>query len=297
MPGFPVLDEWVVEMMHGLALLALALLSGAQPPQAPDEPGQQVVVEGRSIESVDRFVASLTQTRGERQLSRWNGHICPRVVGLEPGHAAFILRRLQGLARELRIPVATRNCRGNVVIVVTGDADEFVATLVQRHPRLFRGPRDNLASPAEIAQLLEPRPVRWIAASDTGNSEGRVIYDREVNIYSASRLTLTSRENMAFSFIIVDAGRLQNLRWGQLADYLSLVALARPAMDAPYDPATILSLFRLRDQGGQPPAGLTRQDRSFLRALYTTNPATRAHEQREAIRARLREGEQVAQPE
>lgn len=283
--------------MRALAFMASALLSGAQPPPAPEEPSQQVVVEGRGIESVDRFVESLTQTRGERQLPRWNGHICPRVLGLDPGHAAFILRRLQGLARELRIPVATRNCRGNVVIVVTGDADEFVTTLVRRHPRLFRGPRDNLASPAEIAQLLVPRPVRWIAASDTGNAEGRIIYDRNVNIYNASRLTLTSRENMAFSFIIVDAERLQDLRWGQLADYLSLVALARPAMDAPYDPATILSLFSLRDQGRQTPAALTQQDRAFLRALYTTNPATRAHEQRAAIRARLNEDERTTEPE
>ena len=278
-------------MIHFPPLLALALLAAAQPPvtEAPVEPGQDVVVEGRTSESVDRFDAALTETRGNRQFSRWNGAICPRVLGIEPGQAAFVLRRLEGLARSLHIPVATRNCRGNVGIVVTGDADEFASILVRRHPRLFRGPHGNLASPAEIAQLLVPRLVRWIAASDTGNAEGRPLYGNIASIYSASRLTLTSREDMAFSFIIVDADQLHTLHWGQLADYLSLVALARPAMDATYDASTVLSLFRLRDLGEQMPVGMTRQDLAFLRALYTTNAATTAHQQRAAIRDRMRQ--------
>ncbi len=278
-------------MFNGPALVALALSAGQPPPttEAPVEPGQNVVVEGRTSESVDRFVAALTETRGNRQLSRWNDAICPRVLGIEPGQAAFVLRRLEGLARSLHIPVATRNCRGNVVIVVTGDADEFTSILVRRHPRLFRGPRGNLASPAEIAQLLVSRPVRWIAASDTGNAEGRPFYSGIVSVSGASRITRNSREDMAFSFIIVDAAQLRGLRWGQLADYLSLVALARPVMSADYDANTILSLFRRRDAGEPPPTGLTRQDRAFLRALYTTNAALTARQQRAAIRDRLRQ--------
>lgn len=229
---------------------------------------------------------ALTQSRAGRQLARWNDRICPRVLGFDAAHAAYLVGRIGTIARGLRIPVASGRCPGNVVIVVTGDADEFTRVLVHRYPRLFRSRRDNLASRAEIAQLLRPRPVRWMAASATGNADGRPILEG-INRDSFSRLRAATRENATLSFIIVDAGKLQSITWSQLADYLSVVALGRPAMDAEYDDGTVLSIFRIRDRGGRGPRRLTARDRALLRALYATNAAQSAAAQRAAIRSQV----------
>lgn len=278
-------------MFHTLAAF---LLLAANAQAAPGEPDGEIVVRAGTREAVDRFVESLTQSDGGRQIARWNDHICPRVLGLDPPHAAYLIDRIGATARGLRIPVASGRCRGNVVIVMVGDADEFTVSLVARYPRLFRGPRDNLASPGEIARLLQPRPVRWIAASATGNAEGRPIVDGMNRIYSESRLTVPTREDATLSFIVVDANKLARITWAQLADYLAMVALARPAMDAGYDDGTVLSIFRIRDEGGRGPARLTRRDRALLRSLYSTNAATTAEAQRAAIRSRVA---RTAEPE
>jgi hypothetical protein len=277
-------------MIPGLAALSFLLLAGAVPQeQAPaGNPGQEIVVRARTDEEVDRFVQALTQNQRGRQIARWNDPICPRAIGLDPSHANFIVERIRAVARTFGIPVARGRCHGNIVIVVAGDADDFTASLVRRYPRLFRGARDNLATRDEIADLLRPRPVRWIAASAIGNAEGAPIIDDINRPSTMSRLTETTRENATLSFIIVDSNKLQGLVWRQLAEYLALVALARPAMDAPYDSTTLLSIFQLRDAGGQGPRQLTAWDRSLLRGLYSTNATTEAARQRASIAAQIR---------
>jgi hypothetical protein len=276
-------------MIRGLAALSFLLLAGAslQEPTPSDAPGQEIVVRARTDEEVDRFVEALTQNARGRQIARWNDPICPRVIGLDPSHASFVVARIGAVARQFRIPVARGRCHGNIVVVVAGDADDFTAALVRRYPRLFRGPRDNLATRDEIARLLLPRPVRWFAASATGNAEGAPIIDGIARPSTMSRLTETTRENATLAFIIVDANKLQGLVWRQLAEYLALVALARPAMDAPYDATTLLSIFQMRDAGGEGPRQLTSWDRNLLRGLYATNGAVSAARQRASIAAQM----------
>ena len=276
-------------MTRGLAALSLLLLAGAAPPEpAPSgDPGQEIVVRARTDEEVDRFVQALTQNARGRQIARWNDPICPRVIGLDPSHASFVVARIGAVARQFHIPVARGRCHGNIVVVVAGDADDFTAALVRRYPRLFRGRRDNLATRDEIAGLLQPRPIRWFAASATGNAEGAPIYDGIYRPSTMSRLTETTAENATLAFIIVDANKLQGLVWRQLAEYLALVALARPAMDGPYDVTTLLSIFQVRDTGGQGPRQLTSWDRNLLRGLYMTNGALSAARQRASIAAQM----------
>ena len=279
-------------MTRTLVALSLLLLGAAAPLQPPPaDPDQEILVRARTDEEVDRFVRALTETARGRQIARWNDPICPRVIGLDPAHAAFVIERMSAVARGVGIRVANGRCHGNIVVVVAGDADDFTAALVRRYPRLFRGHRDNLATPAEIARLLQPRPVRWFAASATGNAEGAPIIDGINRPSVGSRLTEPTRENATLAFIIVDSSKLQGLVWRQLADYLALVALARPALDASYDATSLLSIFQLRDAGGQGPRQLTAWDRSLLRGLYTTNAATSAARQRASIAAQMERAE------
>ena len=277
-------------MLRSVAALSLGLVLGAapavaQPAPTPAEP--EIVVRAQTEAEVARFIAALTETVPGHQIARWNDHICPKVLGLDQAHSAFVAGRIAAVARDFRIPVAPGRCRGNIVVVVTVDPDGFVEAIIRNHPRLFRGPNGNFASPRELAELRAARPVRWIAASRTGNAEGRPLLDGHYLVSSASRITGASREDARFSFIIVDARQLTELSWGQLADYLAMVALARPAMEAEFDTATILSVFRLRDQGARGPSRLTRRDRAFLTALYRSDPSVSANRQRGSIRERM----------
>jgi uncharacterized membrane protein YcaP (DUF421 family) len=56
------------------------------------------------------------------------------------------------------------------------------------------------------------------------------------------REAASTRQDATHSFIIVEANGPQDIIRSRLADYLSLVALARPAMNAAYDDATIMSI-------------------------------------------------------
>jgi hypothetical protein len=253
-------------------------------PAPADQPGQEIVVQARTEEAVDRFVRALTQTQRGRQLARWNYRICPRVLGLDTAHADYIVRRIGEAARRLNIGVGGPRCEGNIIVVVTSDADNFTRLLTRRYPKLFRGPRASIVQPAEIRRLLQPRPVRLIAASRTGEANGAPVMETML-IYRASRLVEPTRENAALSLLIVDSRRLDDITWGQLSDYLSLASLARPDMDSDYDSATIMSIFRMRDLGTHGPAGLTAQDRQFLDALYSSNPASTAEAQRGGIKS------------
>jgi len=282
----------------GIVASIVASLAAAQPPPSPpsDDSDQDIVIQARTEEEVDRFVRALTQNARGRQIARWNDRICPKVLGLDPVHASYITARLGTLARGLHIPVASGRCRGNIIMVVAGDADAFTRLLVKRYPRLFADPQEGMAPPGRIRQLLEPRPVRWIAASSTGNADGGPINGPN-RIYSASRLRTSTRENATLSFVIVDAGKLEKITWSQLADYLALVTLARPAMDADYDRTTVLSIFRIRDGGGRGPGRLTSRDANLLRGLYSTSAAASADAQRSSIRRQVEQAAALPEAE
>ena len=60
---------------------------------------------------------------------------------------------------------------------------------------------------------------------------------------------------------------------GQFADYVAMVGLAQlKPSDSLADAPTILKLFNGSPQAA--PAGMTDWDRAYLKALYTTEPAS-----------------------
>lgn len=281
-----------------LLLALLAAPAAAQPstddnvvsrPPSPAE--EDIVVTGQRLEALERYVEELTEVRPGGQLARWNDPVCPRALGLDLGQNAYLALRVADTARQLRIPVARGNCRPNILIVVTDEADAFARLLLKKHPRLF-GAYGNGRPPASaVAALLAPRPVRWLNASRWGNGLGAPLVDGNRNpVFFSSRLKLTTRENATLSLVVVDATRVDGLSWRALSAYLAMVALSRPPPDAeaPADSATILSLFRDRDHDQRGPGDLTRWDRALLKSLYASQADRSASSQRREIGSRLK---------
>ncbi|MBA3668723.1 MAG: hypothetical protein H0W71_01440 [Sphingomonas sp.] len=82
--------------------------------------------------------------------------------------------------------------------------------------------------------------------------------------------------------ILVDSTRIGGISIGQLADYLSLVALTNPPVDAPTDRRSILGLFG-GTEADPAQTELTNVDLSLLMSLYTIREEFGASQQRESM--------------
>lgn len=253
-------------------------------PSAPDD----VVVTAHLPDAavLDRFVDNLTRVRHGNQIARWNQGICPRILGLDPAHEAFLRRRLAAVAHMVDVKVERASgCTPNLVVVFTADADLFMRSFIARYPRLFQDRSSGVARLDALKRdLLLPRPIRWLQSSATEGANGGALAD-DNRIYMASRLSAPTRESFNTLLAIVDAPSLHDLAWGQIADYLALVGFAAPVMKTDYADNTILSMFARRDAGKAGPAGLTHDDTAVLKAMYRTTANANADTARRQIKA------------
>jgi len=273
---------------------AFSLMGGQAPATPPGDPiraaepsGATIVVTGSRNELFEAYIDALTKTRGNQQIARWNGHICPRALGLDAAHNGYLAARVVEIAKANGVLVERGACVPNILIVVTDEADRFVDLLLERHPLLFG---NDGVPPTPVKQALRaPKPVRWINASAWGNADGRPLDGKNNFVYSASRLQESTRRNAFVSVVVVDAKKIEHITWRALSAYLAMVAIALPPPDLnPPDGGTILSLFE--PNGSPGPADLTRWDRAYLKALYKSDSAASAGAQRQAIlRAATRE--------
>ncbi|MBB5708795.1 hypothetical protein [Sphingomonas xinjiangensis] len=252
----------------------------------PRDPSSKadVIIEGRTKDAVATFVEQLTKVNRGHQISRWNTMACPITLGLNSEQARYLTERIRSRSREFGVPVAGQSCSANIVIVVTNDADEFTRQFLRRYTKLFQDTSSGISELAPLrGELLQSRPIRWLNASRTGGAGGGSLGQ----VYSGSRLRENSQENAILLLAIVDASMMRGVKWGQIADYLTMVALANPRMDARFRLDTIMSIFQARDAGGLLPTELTANDRSFLRALYRTHGAASAVQQRKQIESAI----------
>ena len=286
------------------AILSLALAcaapSGAQTPPSGPPHDADIVVQHRTDAAVARLVALMTTAPHGAQVARWNDALCPRVLDLDDDHARLIEDRIGAVAKRLGLSVTPRPCTPTILIIASGDADALTKAFVARHPGLLGDPKYGIRHGAALAELEAPRPVRWIDASRAGSADGNrfqsntngASVDRTIGYDGGSRLHRPVRENMTASLVILDTKRLDHITWGQLADYLALVTLARPRLDASA-PDSILSIFRARDAGMRGPAALTPTDLSVLDGLYHADPARDASAERAQIAQQI---EKTARP-
>ncbi|WP_375397412.1 hypothetical protein [uncultured Sphingomonas sp.] len=282
-----------------LTLAAIAGLALAVPATAQDSkiPSDDIVVRGRRDKDVETFVRSLASDKDGRQLARWNGRLCVRIVGLWPERERTVGDRIAALAGRLGVSYQTPpKCTPNTVIAFTGQADKFTAEIVDAVPALISDV-DSYGLPPrkQIARYLAPRPIRWFAINATTNADGQragavdrngagLATDASPSSIPASRIMARTRENTVAALIVVDESKLGGIKWTQLADYLAMVTFAQPRIDANFaDSDSIMAMFAARDAGRAGPAGLTPADQAFLTALYRTDANLSSDQQRGAI--------------
>lgn len=271
-----------------LAFLATRAFPGeADTPPAATERIETVIVTGRKREDVRQEMLEFVLEIGDpasrsRGYARWEQRLCVGVYGLrDPAKAQYIVDKITLVALDNDINTGKPDCRPNLHIVFSRNARELATRMVDDSPHMFR-PFGNTEGTTQGKAALEQfrssdAPVRWwqismmvdelgspaIVLPGIVDANGNPLVPRVRGHVSMVRSGIS--DAILAGLIIVDAGKLERVKWPQLAEYLAMVSLAQINPDtAPSGYDSILNLFSTAN----PPPGMTDMDRVYLRSLY-----------------------------
>jgi hypothetical protein len=269
------------------ALSLLAAVAIAAPPgpstQQSDPELKQITVEAQRERAaferrVKTFVLGITTAPYEESLARWQEEnpICPQVAGLPHDDGEYFLSRLSQIAAAAGASLAPERCKPNFYVIVTSVADELAAAWSKRYPRMFGNANGN-----KVRQFLTASsPIRvWYNAALFNRDGTPCTLERGITICGgfthpildggSTHLQFGVVRDLTSVIVLVDAGRVKGIKYGQLAAYIAMVGLAEIRVDAKTgDAPTILHLFT--DSANAPALGMSAWDTAYLKALYRT---------------------------
>lgn len=289
-------------LLAGLSLLAMSGQALAQPPATPAPAQNEVVVTAIRPNQVRELVQELGEPGKQEQMSRWDGRVCPGVVGVQSQAAQALIDQIARRAFSVGLDIGRPGCKANVLIVVTPDAQAFTPTFVDQNKKLFSYYEDQgnaLGRDALMAFANTARPVRWWHVSQTVTDRGQVLGQSDARggsgdfsgaqvarVGSASRVRSATRQEFNRVVIIVDAGAVAGKPFPAVADYVAMVSLAQIRAEANRAGLhSILNLFDSQAEGADPiPAGWTDWDEAYVEGLYKAPEFARnARQQQGAI--------------
>ena len=292
--------NWAAVLLASLALIEHQDAGGATRPSDMPAPQAQpddtdlgeIVVEGQRLRDVaNAYVRSIAAPVVGRKAAKWSHDICVGVMGLQREAAGQMADRVSDWAFSLGLAIKAPGCEPDVIIVVAENGDEAARQMVRSKPRLFRtGISHSDVGGAALRRFQNSgQTVRWWHVSvpvddDSGQPIGRLPGQapfaggeiRSANDAGAfgrinrhpSRLSDASRDDLMRAIVVIDADAFDQAGFGQVADYVSMVALAQIAPDAQPTAPSILNLF---EAGAQQEDTLTSWDVGYLHALYSTS--------------------------
>lgn len=284
-------------------ILATAILAGSpvdNPVQTPQRssqdpassPLEDVVVNGqRTREAAEAFVRAVTAPPRGRKAAVWDESVCVGVVGMQAEPARYMVDRVSDWAHSVGLRVEAPGCRADILIVGAEDGDAMAREMVAAQPEKFMpdiGDADRGRTALEDFQASGAL-VRWwhvslVVNEDTGQPirrlpgqppfnapPGQIRSPMDLGHFGMtalpSRIISQSRDDLRRVVVIVDTDALDTASFTQVTDYVAMVGLAQIDPDATPDTPSILSLF---SPGAAQEASLTRWDRAYLQALYST---------------------------
>lgn len=299
-----------------IALSCMALTLGCIAPSLTSaQSDEEIVVTGQRLrEAVRAFVTAVTvETGNENQVARWDGVVCPGVIGMTPTQAQAVVDRIAMHALNLGLRVDAPGCEADILVIFTHDSDTIAREVVdQRRRGLGYYDGDTRGHEALEAFADTPRPVRWWHVAHSADRTGFLIPTPQRRFVGAgrqglnggdpslplpsvdapdggSRVGRATHQVFTRALIIVDADRVSGARVGTIADYVSMAALAQLDPDADTSAwPTILNAFR----AGVPAEeiGLTDWDMAYLEGLYGAEMDRSGSTQRRAIQRAVVEG-------
>jgi hypothetical protein len=276
------------------AAMALSLLSVAAADTPPASGPAKAAIDSTTVvgqkdratieRDVGSFVNAIALKPGSESLARWQLQIplCPLVAGMPKNDGEYMLSRISKIAAAAGAPLAPEHCKGNFYIIVTADPEGVLKAWSKRDVRMFGDEADqggttirefNAASPVRTWYNTEFYELDGTPLGNPvdGTSWGTIRTDLSAR---ATRIEVNSYRALSSAIAIVDARRMKDVSYGQVAAYVAMVGLVQMRPQANVDSApTILNLFA---GAGKAPPGLTAWDESFLKAVYATRITDKA---------------------
>lgn len=274
-----------VAVAMAFSLLSVAAASDTPPASTAEKAAidSTTVVGQKDRATIERevgtFVNAVAVKPGSESLARWQLQIplCPLVAGMPKSDGEYILARVSKIAAAAGAPLAPEHCKGNFYIIVTADPEGVIKAWSKRDVRMFGDEADqggttirefNAASPVRVwynTEFYELDGTPLGSSVDGNSSFGTVRADLSAR---ATRIEINSYRALSSIIAIIDARRMKDVSYGQVASYVAMVGLVqmRPQANVGEAP-TILNLFA---GAGKAPPGLTAWDESFLKAVYKT---------------------------
>lgn len=285
--------------MRALILSTILFAAATGAAHAQTTTSEEIVVSGERFRDMVRsFVQEVAPPEmSEDQLARWNSRYCPLMAGIPARQAQYLVDRMSQRAFALGLRPGDENCRPNVLVFVTPDADVLAAALADDRDLVAyynNSDHGNSLGQDALAQFVSSdAPVRWWHVAQTVSQRGTVITNSGETIRAdATRLSRATRQDFNRVLVIVDARQASGMQFEALGDYLAMVTLAQ--LDANADTTQVPSILNLFVQRQAPPARLTDWDLAYLRGLYDAprhSPNTQTQERAIAreMEDRLRE--------
>jgi len=210
-------------------------------------------------------------------LPRFEGRLCPGIMGLKTDSASLMVDRIRDTAEQLDMWLTDDDgtCSPNLIIAFVEDGQEDLQRIADNQGWLFRD-----MSLAERRELLrEEGPVRVWTITQMKTRDGVPIprsvslnSPPQVNTWMAhSKIYLAVREDIERVVVLFNKEGVKGKTLLQLADYATMRGLARtrPTSESGQALDTILALF---DPAGSPPLQMTEFDRAYLGAVYDGIP-------------------------
>lgn len=272
--------------MRGETLLAFGLLAAATcaaaPLRAQDSDAEKPSAKESGIVVTGEPEVKNSTVRGQARritrqpdmlhesLARYRAPICPGVIGLPPNLAILMVERILYNAGRVGLDVAkSGGCRLNILVAFVRDGAAQVAAL-KKHPNsIFYG----LSFQERREVMAQPGPARsWnvvVRRTRDGMPAG---YQLRLN--SASRVRLSTRQDIELSVVVFDYAGIDGLSVSQLADYVTMRAFTRTR--EPSDPTSYGTILNLFSPVAAHPGGLTQFDVAYLTAVNSSTEPVRA---------------------
>lgn len=248
--------------------------------------------------AVSGFVTAQSQPNPTGLLSRWMSPICPTVVGLTPGSADFVSRRITEVAARVGAPRG-RCGRSNVRVVFTAEPQKLMDYVRDKFPDLL----GYHFAPQEKALAAFQEPIDAWHATGTRDEHGAGFADDPYNqkdpqvasgaYYalsgaSGSRLKGAASSEFLFALVVIDSRRAGTQPIGRIADQVAMLVLTNPKRPKACSPLpTLLDSLDPACPASASLIAFTPYDEAFLKGLYSSNPEEKAALERGEVARRI----------
>ncbi len=286
---------------------ALATQSGGPERQAPSVSGVTVSPGAKPDALVDptsQFVRQhLPESAFSEQYPRFRDAVCVKVQGLPDEFNAFVAKRIVEVAKQVKAPLAASpDCTPNIHVIFTPAPQAQIDDIAKRKDILlgfhWQADLKRVSTASQPIQGWYVTRVRdftgrghielsGIFGADLDGSDDK---PRGGGSTGGSRLSNGMSTEIVHTLIVADANKVADEKIGAVADYVSVLALARWKGLEHCNSAvsTVLNLMADGCDRNTAPEQATTADLALLTSLYAVDPRESGPQQRASIASAMR---------